>query len=120
VKLIAYNASFHFVSIPLKGNDWLLGDTHTAGMDDPVNSHLAGFANAFRVGGRTIIVYCYCNCLLQTFSKVLTLINCVCTFAMMIDNPPSTNSTVYGKLLDVVIHLADSVGKRSQLFINMQ
>eukprot|EP00731_Ephydatia_muelleri_P034632 Em0069g7a len=60
-------------------------------MDDPVNSHLAGFANAFR-----------------TFSKVLTLINCVCTFAMMIDNPPSTNSTVYGKLLDVIKDITHS------------
>ena len=71
----------------------------TADMDDPaVNSQLAGFANTFRVSGSTIILYTYCKCLLQTF-------------ATMVYHPPSANPAVDSKLLDVVIHLAASVGK---------
>ena len=47
LNLISYYASFSFVSIPLKRDNVLLGDTYTAGMD---NSQLAGFANTFRAG----------------------------------------------------------------------
>ena len=47
-KLSHLIAAFSFVSIPLKSNSVLLGDT---GMD---NSQLAGFANTFRVRGSTI------------------------------------------------------------------
>ena len=83
---------------------------YAAGLDDPVYSHLAVFANAFRVRGSTIIVYIYCKCMLQTFSKFLALVNCVHAFATMIYHPPSANPAVYSKLLDVVIHLAAIIG----------
>ena len=82
--VISYYAPFSFVSMPLKRDNVLLRDTYAAGLDDPVYSHLAGFANAFRVRGSTIIVYIYCKCLLQTFSKFLALVNCVHAFATMI------------------------------------
>ena len=110
MNLISYYSSFSFVSMPLKRDNVLLRNTYAAGLDDPVYSHLAGFANAFRVRGSTIIVNIYCKCLLQTFSKFLALVNCAHAFATMIYHPPSANPAVYSKLLDVVIHLAAIIG----------
>ena len=47
----------------------------------------------------------------SAFSKFLALVNCACTFATMIYNPPSANPAVDSKLLVVIIHLASGVGK---------
>ena len=86
------------MSIALKRDNVFLRGTYTAGLDDPVYSHLA---NAFRVRGST-----NCKCLLQIFSKFLALVNCVRAFATMIYHPPTANPTfrydkrvVYGKKL---------------------
>ena len=105
LNLISYYASFSFVSIPLKRDNVLLGDTYTAGMD---NSQLAGFVNPFRVRGSTHPLH-----LLQVLAADFQQVPCTCKLCMYFfhDDPPSANPAGDSKLLDVVIHLAASVGK---------
>ena len=110
MNLISYYASFSFVSMPLKRDNVLLRDTMLLAWMTLSIVILQGLQTHSGCVAALSFFYIYCKCLLQTFSKFLALVNCAHAFAMMIYYPPSANPAVYNKLLDVVIHLAASVG----------